>query len=247
MLQQICHSAFTQNISSTQILTSQLQAQIDHQTLANAMNHVLEHFSFKASIRSTYTNDDSCNLFDRPVSMTIHEIEAMVGAIRLKSSNKVIPEFLSKIWRIDTQKVKSVIEQNSQWFRKSNENSFSSQYSTNDRLLQNTRIKSGFYTNTFFATSKVGKTTHGNTCAQFFVSNKVFVVIYLMRLRSDFIDALNLFCKEVEVPPKIVMDPAGEQRRNNVRKLLHQVESTPRYIKENTQVSNRAELYVGLF
>ena len=95
--------------------------------------------------------------------------------------------------------------------------------------------------------TQVEKTTRGNTCAQIFVSDKGFVVIDPMRSRRDFIDALHLFCKENSIPPTIVMDPAGEQKRNDVRKFLYQVGSTPRCIKENTQWSNRDELYVGLF
>ena len=131
----ICNSAFNASISSLQIFTSQSQAQIDHQTLANAINHMHEHFSFKASIGSTHMNDDSCILFERSAFMTIHEFEAIVGAISVKSSDKLPPEFSSKIWRIDTLKAKGVIEQNTQRFRKGNENSLSRQFSTNDRLL----------------------------------------------------------------------------------------------------------------
>ena len=48
------------------------------------------------------------------------------------------------------------------------------------------------------------KSTHGKTCAQIFVSNKEFVVIYPMISKGDFIDALQLFCKKVGVPTAMV-------------------------------------------
>ena len=84
---------------------------------------------------------------------------------------------------------------------------------------------SGFSTDIFHAISKAGNTTCGNTCAQIFVSDKCFVVIYPMKSKVDFIVALHLFYKEVRVPPTIAMDPAGEQKRNDVRKFLHQAGS----------------------
>ena len=114
-------------------------------------------------------------------------------------------------------------------------------------MLRYSRINCEFYTDTFFATSKAGKTTRQNTCAQIFVSDKGFVAIYPMQSKGDFLDALQLFCKEIGVPHTMVMDPSGEQSKKEVKRFMHQVGTTPRYLEENTQWANRAELYIGLF
>ena len=73
------------------------------------------------------------------------------------------------------------------------------------------------------------------------MSDKGFVAIYPMASRGDFMEALHIFCKEDGVPTPLVMDPAGELRKKDVKKFLHQVGTTPRYIEENTQWANRAE------
>ena len=113
-------------------------------------------------------------------------------------------------------------------------------------MLRYKRINSQFFTDTFFVTAK-GKSTRGNTSAQIFVSDKGFVAIYPMQSKGNFPDALKLFCKEVGVPEKLVVDPSGEQTSRKVKKFCNQVGTTLRILEESTQWANRAELYVGLF
>ena len=80
-----------------------------------------------------------------------------------------------------------------------------------------------------------------------FVSDKDFVAIYPMASKSDFKEALHLFCKEVGVPISLVVDLAGEQTSKAVRKFCNQVGTMLRILEENTQWANRAEFYIGLF
>ena len=115
--------------------------------------------SFKASIGYTYSNDNGCNLFEKPIYMSIQEFEAMIGSTLAKSTNSLTPKYILKIWCIDIKKAKGAIEQNTQLFRKGANNELSKQFSTNDRKLQYTCIESEFYTDPFHVTSKAGRTT----------------------------------------------------------------------------------------
>ena len=63
---------------------------------------------------------------------------------------------------------------------------------TNDSILRYRRIKSHFFTDTFFVTKET-KSAWGHTCMQFFVSDKVFVKVYPMKLQCDYPAALLQF------------------------------------------------------
>ena len=97
--------------------------------------------------------------------MSVSEFEAMTGSTLAKPLNKLTLEFLLKIWRIDNKHGKATIEQNKQLYRKGAGNDLSKQFSTNNCMLRYSRINYEFYTDTFFTTSKAGKTTRQNTCA----------------------------------------------------------------------------------
>jgi len=68
-----------------------------------------------------------------------------------------------------------------------------------------------------------------------------------MEFKSDFKDALHLFCKEAGVPIDLVVDPSGEQTSKPICKFCNQVGTTLILLEESTQWVNRAELYIGLF
>jgi len=81
---------------------------------------------------------------------------------------------------------------------------------------------------------------------QVFVSDKGFVFVVPMKSKSEFPDALKLFCKEVGVPSAVVVDPIGEQTSNKVKQLCYNAGTTLRVLEEHTQWASRAELYIGL-
>ena len=67
-----------------------------------------------------------------------------------------------------------------------------------------------------------------------------------MKSKSQFPDALKLFCKEVGVPNTVVVDPSGQQTSNKIEQFCHNVGTTLRVLEEHTQWANRAELYIDL-
>ena len=70
------------------------------------------------------------------------------------------------------------------------------------------RIKSHFWTNTFFYTPK-GNPTSANACAHIFMSEKRIAAVYPMCNKSDFQDSLQMFCKDIGVSISLVVDPSG--------------------------------------
>ena len=171
--------------------------------------------------------------------------ESEIYTIEGYNTTGVKSDYLKKIWSITENEAQSAIERNTQLNRQSTEGSLFRLFYTNDRMLRYRRIKIKIYTGTMLVT-KSAKSTRGNLYLQVFVSDKDFVAVYSMELKSDFKDTLHLFCKKVGVPIDIVVDPSGEQTSKHVRKFCNQVGTTLRILEESTQWANRADLYIGL-
>ena len=210
---------------------------------ASAINLQTEISKFGMSVGSTVGALASGEPFFSSLDALSSEISSTTAS---KPTKGVTPQFLSKIWHINTDLASKVIDQSTQLQRQGGDNDLSRLLSTNDRMLRYRRINSQFFSDTFFVTA-AGKSTRGFTCAQMFVSDKGFVAIYPMRSKSEFQDALHQFCKEIGVPTTLVVDPAREQTKKSVRKFCHQVGTTLRVLEESTQWANRAELYIGMF
>ena len=197
---------------------------------------------------------DSGRSFDEPFTyhlvgddLDVEEMNFEVDSLVGGPPKKLDAKFLSKIWCIKHDEAEKVLEQSTILMRQGAPNTLSNRFPTNDRAIRYKRIRSVFFTDTFFATSKAGKTTRGNTITQIFVSDKGFVAVYPMKSKGEFKDALKMFCKEVGVPMTLVCDPSGEQTSKEVKHFCHQVGMTLRVLEESTQWANRAERYVGLF
>ena len=130
--------------------------------------------------------------------------------------------------------------------KRSDDSTLSRNYSTNDRMLRYKQIGQFFFMDTFFATSKAGKSPRGNTCCQIFVSDKGFLFGVPMNRKSEVPLALKLFAKENGALDAIICDAAGEQKSKEVRKFCHQIGTTLRYLEESTPRANLSKLYIGL-
>ena len=53
---------------------------------------------------------------------------------------------------------------------------------------------------TFFATSKAGKSSRGHTCCQLFVTDKGYVYVVPMKSKSEVLQAVKQFAKELGAP-----------------------------------------------
>ena len=210
-----------------------------------------EHSNFGTSIGSMVAgNNDGCELFsvsDDPTSKNLDKIDFdIVSSAQADKPITISTDLLSKIWNIDNSTATKVLYQDTQLNLQGANKDWSCQFYKNDMILKYKRSNSQFFTNTFFITAS-GVLTRGNNCAQIFVSDKGFVTIYPMISKGDYPDALHMFRKEVGVPLSLIIDPDGEQTSRKFNKFCHQVGTTLRILEDNTQWSNQAKLYVGMF
>ena len=99
---------------------------------------------------------------------------------------------------------------------------------------------------TFFATKKGGRSTHRHTCCQLFVTDKGFLYVMPMQRKSEILQAIKQFAKEIGAPTSIIADMSGEQMPHEVRKFCNNIGTTLWALEEGTPWSNQAELYIGL-
>ena len=100
--------------------------------------------------------------------------------------------------------------------------------------------------NTFFATSKVGKSSRGHTCVQLFVTDKGFVYVVPMKKKREVLQALKQFAREVGAPDVIICDAAREQKSADLKRFCNDIGTTLKVLEEGTPWANKAELYIGL-
>ena len=88
--------------------------------------------------------------------------KVMMSAAHARPRKDVTAEHLSKIWRIDLKAAQRTLDVTSQGSMRKENPSLSRNYATNDRMLRYKRISEYFFMDTFFATSKAGKSSRGD-------------------------------------------------------------------------------------
>ena len=129
-------------------------------------------------------SDDFIRTMDGPLLAEVDFDEFMASAAHAKPRRNTTAEHLSKVWRIDLETAKKTLDITSQNCNRVDNSDLSRNYSTNDKMLRYRRIKDHFFMDTFFATSKAGKSSRGNTCCQLFVTDKGFVYVVPMKTKS---------------------------------------------------------------
>ena len=225
--------------------TSSAPIQEAHQVSSALLEKTIRNkFLTSMEVGSICPSQDTCNLF-LPNHLDEEYFQSNISALNVEGRAGTNAKSLAKCWTINEADAQLVIEHSTQLNRKSSDGLLSRHFSTNDRMLRYRRINSTFFTDTMFVT-KSAKSTRGNTMMQIYVSDRGYLAVHPMERKSQFIDSLQMFYKEVGAPNTLVVDPAGEQTSNNVRKLCNQVGTTLRILEESTQWANRAELYIRI-
>lgn len=175
------------------------------------------------------------------VELAYTEIDATI----LKKARGATVDDLVKIWRIDQEAAKRTLDCTTQLKKEDVNGDISRRFSTNDRMLPYQRINQHFFTDTFEAKDQY-KSTRGYRYCQLFVSDKGKIFIVLMRKKSEFYSALQLFAKEIGVPLLLISDPSGEQLSNDVRQFARECQLKLKLVEESTQWANLAERYIGI-
>ena len=66
-----------------------------------------------------------------------------------------------------------------------------------------------------------------------------------MRRKSEVLQAIKQFAKEIGVPTSIIADMSGEQVSHDIQKFCNNIGTTLQALEEGTPWSNKAELYMG--
>lgn len=170
----------------------------------------------------------------------------MVSDAHARPRMEVNAEHLAKVWRIDVESAKRTLDVTTQHRKNTATPTLARNYSTNDRMLRYKRITEHFFMDTFFATQKAGKSSRGHTCCQLFVTDKGFVYVVPMKSKSEVLQAVKQFAKEIGAPDAIISDCSGEQKSHALKRFCNEIGTTLRTLEEGTPWSNRAELYIGL-
>ena len=213
-------------VAPIQVSSAEISPIYDHDRLADALQDLTLTSNIKMSIGSTTvggtyliecTEDDATEPLDDEcqVMMNLEEnddaIESfMSSAAHARQRRNITPEYLSKVWRIDIPTAKQTLAVTSQRSVRPNDSKLARNYSTNDQMVRYKRIDEYFFMDTFMATGKAHRSTRGNTCCQLFVSDKGFLYVVPMRLRSMVPQALRQFTKEIGTPEAIICDHSGE-------------------------------------
>ena len=172
--------------------------------------------------------------------------EVFTAGVEAIHQGKVNAKHLAKIWRISYDDATRTIDAMSQHSVRSEDPTLSQNYRINDCVLRYRRIKDYFFMDTFFATSKGGKSSCGNTCCQLFLTDKGFLYVVAMKQKSEVMQAFKQFAKEVGAPNAIVCDMASEQTSAEVKQFCNTIGTTLQALEEGTSWANNAELYVKL-
>ena len=155
----------------------------------------------------------------------------MVSAAHVGRSKGIDAEHLSKTWRIDVETAERTLDITSQHSMQKDNPTLSRNYGTNDRMLRYKRINEYFSMDTFFATKTAGKSSRGNTCCQLFVTDKGYVYVVSMKSKSEVLQAVKQFAKEIGAPDAIISDASGEQTSKNKRRKVCG-SSVPRLVQQ---------------
>jgi hypothetical protein len=172
--------------------------------------------------------------------------EIMASAIQGRWHQGVKPEHLSKIWRIDIEIAKRMMDITSQTSIRTDNPKIAKNYGTNDHMLRYKRINDYFFMDTFFATKTAGKSSRGHSCCQLFLTDKGFVYVGPMRSKKEVFQAVKQFAKEIGAPDAIIADAAREQKSLELWKFCSKIGTTLRVLEEGTPWTNKAKLYIGL-
>jgi hypothetical protein len=143
-------------------------------------------------------NDDLLDrIYDGSMKGEIDLDEFLVSASHARRTQGVDATHLSKTWRISLDAAERTLGITTQTSVRTDNPKLSRNYGTNDRMLRYKRIHEYFFMDTFFATKKAEKSSRKNTCCQLFMTDKGFVYVVPMTSKSEVLQAVKQFTKEI--------------------------------------------------
>ena len=221
--------------------------------MAHNSNHLFEQCEI---IQNEKMNEDdfSCSppeerqkvLFERSQAGELDLDSIMVCATQGNIRKAADPIHLSKVWKISPEDAKRTLEVTTQRRKNAVKEGLTRNYSTSDRMLRYKRINEIFFMDTFQAAKHGGKSSRGNQFCQLFVTDKGFLYVVPIKKRSEVLQAVKQFAKEIGAPSAIICDHSAEQTSKEMKKFCGELGTSLKVLEEGTPWANRAELYIGI-
>ena len=208
-----------QNYDQVSSVLSEISSVLDQNIMCNLLEQQAEVLAFQEVIGSTDAGteynpieDDSSTSTSTSENDELHDVgteeevdfirqlddadveQVMAAGATATTPNGVDVVHLSKIWRISAEDDKRMLADTSQHGQCAQDPTLSQNYGTNDCMLQYWHIHEHFFMDMFFTTSKGGKSTHGNMCCQFFVTDKGHLYVVPMKCKGEVLQAINRKC-----------------------------------------------------
>ena len=175
------------------------------------------------SVYSTYMLYD---LYAKATKGNIYIDDIMVSADHASRPKGIDASHLSKIWIINLDSAKRTLEVTSHHSTRRDNPNLSRNYGKNYCILRYKRIKEHLFMDNLFSTKTTSKSSRGNTFWQIFVTDKVFVYVFPMKIKSEVLQAVNQFAREIGYPDAIILYAADEKTSKALRKNLSNIGTT---------------------
>ena len=165
--------------------------------------------------------------------------ERKLGSTSTRRRKGLMPEHLSKTWKITLRQAENTIRVTTQrGIRNIANPALSRRFKTNDRMLRYRRVPHTIFTDTL--KSRV-KSKNQNTHAQVYCTDFHWTRAYPMQKESEAHHTLSKLFKDVGVPDTMVMDGAKAQTLGNFRRKLKEADCRIKQTEPYTPFSNAAE------
>ena len=127
--------------------------------------------------RSKISMAGGCLILER--SQEENEDYIFISATHCEQRVGILKEILAKVCHISEDEGRRTSEVTSKHNHQDPDSSLSRKFGRNNRMLWYKRFNTYFFSDDFWVT-KIAKSIHGFTCMRLFVSEKVFVKLYVM-------------------------------------------------------------------
>lgn len=117
-------------------------------------------------------------------------------------------------------------------------------YAANDRMIWYKHLACVLFSDTRFASSRVGKSVSNFTCCQIFSSDFGWIIAYNIEFERTIHHAYNCLFKEVGVPLKMIVDGARAQIMGEARRVCEIAGCEKFELEKYTSASNWSEFRI---
>ena len=175
------------------------------------------------------SNDDEDKLLVGDIdanSLSIDLDAIFIAGVNASRPGSADAQHLAKVWHISYEDAKRTLDVILQHSIRKQDPMLSQNYGTTDRMLQYKCIGEYFFMDMFFAMSKGGKSSCGQTCCQLFMTDKGFLYVVRRKQESEVLQVVKQFSKEIGAPDTIVCDMSGEQMLPELKQFCNTIGTT---------------------